>query len=201
MKKLVILGTAHGSNVPGKCSPDKRFYEYRYSREICARIKARLNALGVNCVIDWAADIVPLPQVNELSKRVSIVNQLCDKYGASNVLYISVHNNAAGSDGKWHNASGFCPFIYTKGSSSSRRMAALLYDEAKRLNLCGNRAAPKDGVWTANFYVVQKTHCPAVLTECLFQDNQAEVDFLLSEEGKESITELHVEAIRKYLNL
>lgn len=201
MNKLVVLGTAHGKNVAGKCSPDKRFYEYQYSREICKRIKAELDALGIECVIDWTDDVVPSPQGTELVKRVSIVNNLCKKYGASNTLYISIHNNAAGADGKWHNASGFCPFIYTGGSANSRRMAVLLYNEAKRLGLCGNRSAPKDGVWTANFYVVKHTNCPAVLTENLFQDNKAEVDFMLTEEGKKAIVELHVEAIKKYLGV
>ena len=37
--KVVILGTAHGSNVPGKCSPDKKFREYRFSREVINLLK------------------------------------------------------------------------------------------------------------------------------------------------------------------
>ena len=39
----VILGTAHGSNVSGKCSPDKRLMEYQWSREMCLMIKDRLD--------------------------------------------------------------------------------------------------------------------------------------------------------------
>jgi N-acetylmuramoyl-L-alanine amidase len=44
------------------------------------------------------------------------------------------------------------------------------------------------------------TSCPAVLTENLFQDNKGEVQYLLSEEGKRNIIELHLEAIKKYIN-
>ena len=40
---------------------------------------------------------------------------------------------------------------------------------------------------------------PAVLTENLFQDNRDDVTFLLSDEGKEVITSLHVKAIISYI--
>ena len=46
---------------------------------------------------------------------------------------------------------------------------------------------------------MKNTPCPAVLTENMFQDNQDDVAFLKSEEGKEKIVDLHVNAIKKYL--
>ena len=48
----VILGTVHGSNVSGKCSPDKSIREYQWSREMCLMIKERLDELNIDCVID-----------------------------------------------------------------------------------------------------------------------------------------------------
>ena len=39
MSKLIILGTAHGSNTPGKRSPDGRLREYKWSREIVAMVE------------------------------------------------------------------------------------------------------------------------------------------------------------------
>ena len=38
-----------------------------------------------------------------------------------------------------------------------------------------------------------------VLTENLFQDNKDDVDFLLSDKGKEAIVKLHVDGIVSYL--
>nr|DAT77575.1 MAG TPA: MurNAc-LAA [Caudoviricetes sp.] len=35
---LVILDNGHGVNTPGKSSPDGRLREYKYTREIVARI-------------------------------------------------------------------------------------------------------------------------------------------------------------------
>ena len=40
---------------------------------------------------------------------------------------------------------------------------------------------------------------PSVLTENLFMDNKEDVKFLLSEEGKKQIIDLHVQGIKKYI--
>ena len=43
MRKLVvILDPAHGADVAGKCSPDGRHFEYKWSRERIAHLKALL---------------------------------------------------------------------------------------------------------------------------------------------------------------
>jgi N-acetylmuramoyl-L-alanine amidase len=43
------------------------------------------------------------------------------------------------------------------------------------------------------------TICPAVLTENLFQDNKEDVNFLLSEKGKQAIVDAHYNGIVKYI--
>ncbi|MBQ0116167.1 MAG: hypothetical protein KBT10_09925 [Bacteroidales bacterium] len=43
------------------------------------------------------------------------------------------------------------------------------------------------------------TVCPAVLTENFFQDNRADVDWLLSPEGRAAIVSLHVDSLMLYL--
>lgn len=195
MSKLVILGTAHGSNVAGKCSPDKRLREYAYSREICKRVKEQLVARGIDCVIDIEGEIEP-----SLTRRVNIVNALVKSHGkASESVYVSIHNNAAGGDGKWHNARGFCVYCYTGASASSKALALCFAVNAEGMGLKGNRAWGASKYYTANFYVVKATTCPAVLTENLFQDNEQDVAFLLSEAGKQAITKLHVDSICDYI--
>lgn len=42
----ILIDPGHGRNTPGKCSPDGRFREYQYTREIAAAVVARLQALG-----------------------------------------------------------------------------------------------------------------------------------------------------------
>ena len=211
---IVILGTAHLGTTPGKCSPDKKFRECKYSREIVSMIKKSLEEKGITTIIDY----IPLEpndkmkgqtakqeQSRELTWRVNYVNSLCSKYGTSNCVYVSVHVNAAGADGQWKSARGWS--VYTSpGQTKSDTLATCLYNEAKNILPKDSKYyvrsdfSDKDPDYEANFYVLTKTKCPAVLTENLFQDNKEDVAFLTSEEGKKKITEIHVNGIMKYIN-
>lgn len=193
MKTTVILGTAHGSNVAGKRSPDGRLREYLYSREVCRRVRDALVARGVRCVIDIESDREP-----SLRERVRLVNRLCREHGEC--LYVSIHNNAAGSDGRWHDACGFAVMVAPNASQCSRRLATIFHCNAVARGLQGNRRYPSSGYYEQSLAVCRDTVCPAVLTENLFQDNQADVDFLLSPAGMQTIVDLHIASITEYLN-
>ena len=52
----------------------------------------------------------------------------------------------------------------------------------------------------SDFYLLRHTACPAVLTENLFMDNQDDYNFLLSEEGRQAIVDLHVDGIQDFFN-
>lgn len=196
--KVVILGTAHGSNVAGKRSPDGKFREYKFSRDVIQLIKPKLEELGYTVYIDIIADVVPLPQSVELKKRVQIVNEICRKHGTINCVYVSVHNDAAGNGRDWHNAKGFSVHVSMIGSEKSKKLARIFTSNARRNDLCGNRSIPTCQYHSSNFYVLNNTICPAVLTENMFQDNKDDVAFLLSEKGIQAIAELHVSSINEY---
>jgi N-acetylmuramoyl-L-alanine amidase len=38
-------------------------------------------------------------------------------------VFISIHINAAGGDGKWHNATGWSGWVAKKSSSNSKKLA------------------------------------------------------------------------------
>lgn len=207
MKHIIILGTAHLRTTPGKCSPDGRLREYAYSREIVTSLESALKTLGYTVFVDYRpaepdaqmkAGNWRKAQNRELACRVSVVNGICKRYGAENCIYVSIHLNAAGADGKWHRARGFSVYVSPDASNSSRRLASLFTSTAKRMNLIGNRCVPSQNYWTASLYVLRRALCPTVLTENLFQDNREDVDFLLSEEGKQAVVGLHVKAIEAY---
>ena len=191
----ILIDNGHGYNTPGKCSPDKRLLEWKYTREIATELVSRLKAAGFDAerIVTEDVDI-------SLRERCRRVNAICKRVGASNVVLVSIHNNAAGSGGKWRDATGWCGFVYTKASSKSRHLAQLLYAEAEKRGLKGNRSVPRERYWMKNLAMVRDTACPAVLTENLFQDNKGEVDFLLSPEGREAIVSLHFDALIKYVS-
>lgn len=197
--KTIILGTAHLKSTPGKCSPDKNFFEYKYSREICKAVKVILEDLGYKVFIDIEDEDLDVNQSKELCLRCKIVNDLQKVY--KNCIYISIHVNAAYSDGKWHDATGW--EAYTSiGVTSADRLAECLYNAAKK-NLVGKKLrvdmTDKDQDKEANFYVLKHTNCPAVLTENFFQDNKKDVEYLTSDKGFHQIVRTHVEGIIKYI--
>ena len=38
----ILIDNGHGSNTPGKCSPDRRYHEWSYTRQIAAAISENL---------------------------------------------------------------------------------------------------------------------------------------------------------------
>ena len=51
----------------------------------------------------------------------------------------------------------------------------------------------------AAFYILNHTACAACLSENGFMDCHRSCDFLLSDEGKDAITKLHVDGIASYV--
>ncbi|CAJ0596541.1 unnamed protein product [Cylicocyclus nassatus] len=203
---LVGIDNGHGSDTPGKCSPDGLFQEWKYTREIAQMV--------VRCLVDQDIDarlLTPEKYDVSLKARVARANDVCLKYGKNNVILISVHVDAAGADGKWHNAGGWSAYT-SKGKTRSDEIAEFLYkaadtslvkyaelmQEGKKTNLYSKsqtvlRKDQTDGDSDKeeNFYILKNSLCPAVLTENLFQDSSEDVKFLLSEEGRVAIVRLH----------
>ena len=189
---FIILDSGHGVNTKGKRSPDGRLLEYKYTREISARITEQLTKEGYE-VCNLMAGV---EQDESLSSRCKRVNALAKAHKDS--FLISVHNNAAGGDGKWHTAKGWSVFIAPNASTKSKKLAETLFDAAVGEGLKVRKPTQTQKYWVQSLAMCRDTNCPAVLTENLFQDNKEDVDFLLSEEGKQIIVDLHVKAIKAY---
>lgn len=196
MKKLcVFLDNGHGSNTPGKCSPNGLFKEYKWTRDIVRRLHVKLNSMGI-----MTFNVTPEEQDVALSVRVNRINKKyaeLKKEGYECIL-ISVHNNAAGNDKKWHNACGWSVYVSKNSSTKSKELAKLLYEQCEARNLKGNRWTPPGKYWEANYTILTKTNCPAVLTENMFMDNKTDYNFLNRTDGSQMIIDLHVDGIMKY---
>ena len=209
MEKIVILGTAHRLREPGKQSPDGRLKECIYSREIVESLRHKLNNAGVRTFVDFSpldlektmqTPSVKLERQRELGLRVNEVNEIAANFGKKNCIYVSIHCDASGSDGKWHDPNGWSVRVSPNASAESRALADKLFKAAHDYNLRVRRPSPTQNYWEQSLYVLNRTICPAVLTENLFQDNLADVDFLLSDLGRHSIERLHFEGIMRYLD-
>lgn len=196
--KKILIDNGHGSNTPGKRSPDGLFREYAYTREIAAEVAYKLRREGYDAEL-----LVPELYDVKILERVHRVNVKCQTYGASSVLLVSIHCNAAGNGKEWMNARGWEAWT-SPGQTEGDKLAECLYEAAMEVFEPGTpiRSDWGDGDWDKenHFTILSKTLCPAVLTENFFQDNKEDVDFLFSEEGREAIIRCHVEGIKRYIN-
>lgn len=197
MEVVILLDNGHGENTAGKCSPDGLFREWQFSRKVVRDIYKELTAKGYDARI-----LVPEDKDISLDGRAARANALCAQYGKGNVLFVSVHANAAPPvDGKWHEARGWC--IYTsKGKTTSDKLATFIYNEAVK-NFKGQTIrkdlSDGDADWEANFVVLRKTYCPAVITENFFQDNREDVAYITSLAGHNAIVKTHVDGIINFI--
>ena len=123
---LILLDPGHGLNTLGKRSPDGKFLEAIYNRDIAKRIVAELQNKGYDAelLVQESEDI-------SLQERVRRTNELCQTLGKSNVILISIHVNAAGNGTQWMNATGWS--CYTcKGQTQSDTLANCLYQAATK---------------------------------------------------------------------
>lgn len=191
----VLIDNGHGENTPGKRSPDGRLREWAYSREIADMVVSGLRKLGID-----AERIVKEDTDVPLSERCRRTNAIYKETGKKAIL-ISIHCNAVGSGVSWMDARGWSVFVSNNASANSKKLATVLCEMAESMNLQVRRPAPKQPYWEQNLAICRDTNCPAILTENFFQDNKEDVEYLLSREGKEVITQIHIDGIIKYLEL
>lgn len=164
----IILDNGHGGilngeyQTKGKRSPKWdngiQLFEGDFNRDI-------VNKLSILCKTHSIDNTILVPELSDipLAKRVERVNRLY-KYKRDSIL-ISVHANAGGG-------TGFEAFT-TKGETKSDAIAEILIKQfittIPELRL---RKDTSDGDLDKEeqFYIIRRTHCPAVLLECAFMD-------------------------------
>lgn len=192
----ILIDPGHGIDTPGKRSPDGLFREYLWNRQVADLILDGLLSAGVD-----AALLVTETNDVSLRNRVNRVNTICNRLGASNVLLVSIHANAAGNGSAWMNAKGWSCYT-SKGKTKSDQVAECLYDafEAEfQDRKIRKDIGDGDRDWEENFYVLQKSKCPAVLLENFFYDNREECAWMLQDETKRRIAGAAVMGIIKFI--
>lgn len=192
----ILIDPGHGIDTPGKRSPDGLFREYLWNRQVADLILEGLVSAGVDAslVVTETNDVT-------LRNRVNRVNTICNRVGASNVLLVSIHANAAGNGYAWMNARGWSCYT-SKGKTKSDQVAECLYDafeEEFQDRKIRKDMSDGDRDWEENFYVLQKSKCPAVLLENFYYDNREECAWMLQEETKKRIAGAAVKGIIKYI--
>lgn len=199
-QQIVIMDYGHSKVDPinGKCSPDKSFHEWKFNRELGRKITNRLRGQGITVfeVVSEAEDNAKVT----IGTRAARANAICAKYGTANCLYVSIHANAAGNGG-WMNARGWSVFVSKNCSAASKELANCIFDAVKAEGFKMRQPAPAQKYWQANFTVIYKTKCKAVLTESLFYDNKEDLALLKDPETTQKLLNAHVNGILKFMGI
>ena len=192
---VFLIDNGHGIDTPGKRSPDGRFREYLWNRQVAEAVVEQLTAAGLDARL-----VVPETNDIALSTRVRRVNKVCSEVGTANVLFISIHANAAGNGQRWMNAQGWSAYT-SPGKTRSDAVAEVLYDafEASFPERKIRRdMSDGDRDWEANFTLLKNTKCAAVLLENFFYDNREECDWLLTPLARIRIVDAVCDALIRY---
>ena len=187
----VIIDNGHGCTTVGKCSPDRLLKEWEWTRDVARRIRALLLQWGIDAVL-----LVDSPDDVPLRQRVMMANAMARKEPC---LLVSVHADAAGSDGQWHQARGWSVFVAQNASQASIELARSLRNQAHAHGLTVRQPTPQQPYWVKSLAICRDTVCPAVLTENLFMDNPDDCRWMLTEQGKDSIARIHAEGVAAML--
>lgn len=195
---VVLIDNGHGANTAGKRSPKlddgRQLLEYQFAREVASALQKELEEMGIKAIL-----VTPETADITLKERCKRINQYCTQYGTAKCLAVSVHCNAAGSDGGWHDAHGWSVYVSNNASYNSKALATKLAEAADGLDVKVRRPTARQSYWAQNLAICRDTKCAAVLTENMFMDNKEDCQWLLSEEGKNTIVALHVDGILEYI--
>lgn len=188
---MVILDNGHGYDTPGKCSPKWsdgfQLFEWEFNRNIVIRISEQLKIENIPFII-----LVQEKSDISLTERCKRANEI---YASNkNAFLVSIHANAGGGTG-WE-----CFTSY--GNTKSDEIATILCESAKKYFPSEKMRfdfADKDPDKESQFYILKNTNCPAVLTENFFMDNEKDCKLLISNNGRQLIAAMHVDAIKKVI--
>lgn len=194
MKKnvIIILDPAHGADVKGKCSPDNRHREYRWSRDRVKSLAPVLINLGYEVYTTTDSENEP-----GLSKRKNFATQIRK---GSRKLLLSLHNNASGSGERWMSARGVEVYT-TPGVTDADVCADYILSQLKKdfpeIKMRYNKDAYLERDKESKFTVLMGADYMGVLVEWLFQDNKEDVEVLTNPEMNKRFENSIVDAIEK----
>ena len=191
---IILIDNGHGKQTTGKCSPDGVFREYAWCRVVAQMVCDMLQAEGYDARL-----LVPEEDDISLAERCRRVNQ----YDKKNTILVSIHNNAAGDDGKWRKARGWRIFT-TRGITEADKLAEYIWNRAKSVFkeplTVGSYSSQRYGHdWENDFYIIKNSYCPAVLIENFFMDNKEDVAYLWTVDGKAACAEVIVDGVEDYI--
>ena len=209
-----LIDEGHGDMVDGHyTTPSEKSKQYKfdpppdgeplqiYEGVINRAIGRKLKAMLALAKIDHFS-ISPGFEDMPLRERVDTADRLYHQHkndSGKYCIYVSLHSNKITKEieGASRTATGYMVFT-SRGQTKSDLVANIFIERYKKdAELWPMRKEFSDGDadFEADFYVLRKTDCPAILLENLFYDEVEQARYLASEQGQDRIATVIFNAI------
>ena len=177
----VFIGVGHGGSDPGAAG--NGFQEKDLNLSIALECRNYLTRHGVEVKISRETDLT-----SSLTERI----QQCN--AASPDLALDIHNNAGGGDG----AEVYHHFGGGKGKTLAENILAEIVNigQNSRGAKIKKNSAGKD-----YFGFIRQTAAPAVIVECAFVDNAADVQIIATPQGQKAMGEAVARGVLRTLGI
>lgn len=207
-KYLIILDDGHGQETAGKRTPPIEelnsmvIRENEFNRSVVKLLKNKLEYLGYNVELSKGNEslLTDVP----ITTRYRNANTYCKKFmadkkvGINNVMFISIHYNAA----------GYCNTFSTTCKGGIETLFHPSSDSGKWLALSINNSLGREvgridrGIKArTDLGVLNGTEMTAVLVECGFMDVKEEALLMLDATYQNKVADGIIKGINKYLGL
>ena len=192
MDKYIHLDFGHGYNTTGCQSPDARLKEHEWTRAFGKQLHEALLAEGYKIHLTAPDNREPT-----LPVRAKSANKFYAEHKGKHI-FVSIHVDAFSV--AFNGACGMSVRVGTKSGEKAKKLASCVMKEAVMAVVTGNRDVPPCMYWEQNLYVCNNTVMPAILIEYGFATNRADVERLLSLEGRQQLIEITIHGINKYFD-
>lgn len=174
---LVVIDPGHGGTDPGAISY-LGYHEKEVNLSIGRKVASYLQQQGIKTVMTRNSD-----SFVELEDRAAVANRV----GAD--LFVSVHANANGD--RMHR--GYTVYVARSASWASKKTGQNIE------NTMANTGLSSEGLRNADYRVLVRTDCPAVLVECGYLSNPSEAALLYESQFQDRIARAIADGIVKSL--
>ena len=197
-KISIVIDPGHGGEDAGAIAPDGT-YEKNLNLEISSLLKALCVLNGMNVKMTRETDTLLYDYYNDLENytgqkkvydlknRVKIANE------NPNAIFVSIHMNKF-PESKYSGTQ----IYYSKNNDSSKLLASHLHSQVKTHLQPSNKRQIKPA--DSSIYVLNHAQMPAILVECGFLSNEAELENLKSKDYQASLALLIFSSLTKNKN-
>lgn len=178
-RPVVIIDPGHGGSDPGACGFGLKEKDFTLRGAQIVQAFLASNYEGT-FLLTHEGTTMPL------EKRTRLENAMQAD------LFISLHHNAGGG-------TGFESYTYTNCSNLANEYQKIIH--TKVMDYLASWGVRDRGMKKANFWVLRKTKCPAVLTESLFMDTLQDIELLKNDDFFVGLYQAIADGIARSLKL